>query len=58
MEDLSDKDMLEISEFVSSKNIDKNTEMTSLLFQVFYLQEELENSEMELQTLTQALQEI
>ena len=55
MEDLSDKDMLEISEFVSSKNIDKNTEMTSLLFQVFYLQEELENSEMELQTLTQAL---
>jgi hypothetical protein len=48
MEDLSDKDMLEISEFVSSKDIVRNAEMTQLLFQVFYLEEELDNSHMEL----------
>ncbi len=49
--------MLEISEFVSSKNIiDKNAEMTAILFQVFYMQEEYENCDSEILTLNHELE--
>ena len=48
-DNLEEKDMQEIAEFVYNKNIqEKNADFTALLLQLFYLEEELENYEREI----------
>lgn len=51
--------MIDIAEFVYSKNIiEKNAEMTALLLQLYYMEEELENCEREKQRLSHELIEL